>query len=376
MKTGTERFLIAVLFLGAQSCAAPTASPATQTSCAAPVEAIDAALAAKIDPLVDSAVARGFAGGVAVMKDGVVIYDRTAGSASLEENIPVTEETLFHVASITKYFTAALTMKAVEEGKFSLNDSVAVLAPETKMAERGVTFFDLLAHRSGLGASYVAENANDNDAALEALDNAPYDPDKAGHFRYSNDGYDLLGVLLERAYGRPYEDLLKEKIFAPACLRRASHWALVDVADPHVVSQPLRTVSERLRRRNYGMMGSAGLLITARDLAIYEAALTDGKILSDASLKEMIAPRGETRIGQATFGAFLSERPGTGPILNARGYEDWGDNAIMNHYLDSDIIVAVVTSRGPTEDSGAPPFRNELSEAIEKILIEESATAQ
>jgi D-alanyl-D-alanine carboxypeptidase len=349
---------------------APAKDITTDASCPAPPQEMDARLEAMIDPIVDSALERGFAGGVTVMKDGAVIYDRLAGSASLDENIPVTDETFFQVASIAKYYTAAMVMKAVEEGRFSLSDNIGVLAPDTKTAARGVTFLDLLSHASGLQSTYVAEAETQRDAALTAIDNTHVNEKSVGGFKYSNDGYDLLGVLLERAYDRPYEEILQEKIIEPSCLRHTSHWSLADLGDPRIVSQPLNGFPESLRHRNYGMMASAGLLTTAADLALYETALFGGKIVSRESLDEMIAPRGETRIGRATFGAFLEQETPLGPRLSARGSEDWGDNAIMNHYLDRGIIVAVVTSRGPAEDSGAPMFRNEISEAIEEVLAE------
>ncbi len=355
---------IAVLFL--VGCAA---EPPAAAECADPAVKPDAELAAAIDPVVESAARRGFAGGVAIMRGGVLVYSRTAGSASLSEDIPVTEETLFEVASVTKYFTAALVMNAVEEGKFSLDDSIAVLAPDTALAARGVTFRDLLSHQSGLGSTYVAEDETTADGALAAIDKTEIDEAKAGGFRYSSDGYDLLGVLLERAYGRPYEELLQEKIFAPACLSHASHWALADLTEPHVVSQPLRPFPESLRSRNYGMLASAGLLITAADLARFENALSNGSIINASPREEMIAPRGDTSIGKATFGAFLTDAGADGRLLRALGSEDWGDNAAMHHYLDKDVIVTVVTSRGPAEDSGGPLFRNELTEAIEAVLF-------
>ncbi len=341
--------------------------PATANIDCGPYSRITVAeLSAKIDPLVDDAIGRGFAGGVVVMKGGDVVYNRVAGSASLTEDVPVTEDTLFNVASIGKYFVATLALKAVEEELIVLDDSVGVAAPDIKLAARGVTLTDLLAHRSGLGSTYVAERETDQAKALAAIDAASYDPEKVGTFRYSNDGYDLLSILLERVYVRSFEDVFREKILKPACLDRPQFWSAIDVTDPTVVSQPLRALSADLRKRNYAMVSA--LMVTAEDLARYQAALARGAVLEQASLEELWAPRGKMSIGQATFGAFLSEHPALGRKFNARGYEDWGDNAILIHYLDQDIIVAVTTSRGPAEGSGAPPFRQELSDAIEEIL--------
>ncbi len=359
----------AMLLLSA--CSAPAsiaAAIANEKECTPLARDTDTALATNIDAVIDDALGRGFAGGVAVMQDGVVVYSRTAGSASLSENIPVTDETLFHVASITKYFTAALVLRAVEEGVIALDDPIAKYAPDMKLSARGVTIEDLLLHRSGLGSSYVAEQESDRDAALAAIDNAPFDAEKAGHYNYSNDGYDVLGILLERIYGRNYEALLREKLLTPACLERPRHWSRVDLSDPTVISQPLTPFPSELINRNYGMIASAGLLITAEDLAAYQWVLANGKVLSMQSIEALFAPRAERRSDHATFGGFRLEHYILGARLSARGYEDWGDNAIMIHYLDRNIIVAVVTSRGPALESGARPFRSELSAAIETLF--------
>ncbi|MEO1241295.1 MAG: serine hydrolase domain-containing protein [Pseudomonadota bacterium] len=369
MKSLLASCLTVALLLPA--CGAPTTVAASKTDekeCTPLLIKTDAALAARIDAVIDDALGRGFAGGVAIMQGGVVVYSRTAGSASLSENIPVTDETLFHVASITKYFTAALTLKAAEEGVIALDDPIAEYAPDMKLSARGVTIEDLLLHRSGLGSSYVTERETDRDAALASIDNAPFDPEKMGRFNYSNDGYDVLGILLERIYGRDYENLLREKILTPACLERPRHWSLVDLRDPLVLGQPLAPFPPELINRNYGMVASAGLLITAEDLAAYQWALTNGNVLSVQSIEALFAPRAERKSDYVTFGGFWREHDALGARLSARGYEDWGDNAILNHYLDRNIIVAVVTSRGPAEDTGARPFRSELSAAIETLL--------
>lgn len=358
------RRLYAVLLLVALQ----PASAAAESPCPPAARKPDGELARQIDPVVDAALADGFAGGVALMRDGSLIYERVAGFSDARGKVPVTDETLFHVASISKYFTAVLALAAVDEGRIGLADPVAAVAPGTRLAARGVTFLDLLAHRSGLGSSYVAERHANADEALAAVDSQPVDAEAAGRFRYSNDGYDLLAILLERAYGRPFEELAREKLFGPACLTAPRFWSEVELSDPAVVGQPLRPVSDGLRQRNYGMIGSAGLLVTATDLVRFEHAVASGRMLSPTALAELTAPRGEMRIGQAALGAFLVDHPQLGRVLSARGYEDWGDNAILNHYLERDLILAVVTSKGPAEASGAAAFRSRIAGAIEELL--------
>jgi CubicO group peptidase (beta-lactamase class C family) len=330
-------------------------------------EAPDTAVARALEEILDAAVEEGFAGGVAVLRRGEVVYARVAGHSDPAGTVPVTPATLFHVASITKYLTAILVLEAEQERKLSLDDPVTQHLRDLPPSFAGVSIGDLLAHRSGLGSSYAAESAHDPQAAVAAIAAAPRDPDRAGTFRYSNDGYDLLAVILERLHGLSYETIARRDVLRPAGLTGAGFWGETDLGDPAAVGQPLRPLPERLRRRNYGMLGSAGFLITALDLARLEAAVDGGLLLDPRSVDTLRAARTEVSIGRATYGAFLLADEVLGPCLSARGLEDWGDNAILNHYLDEDLIVAVVTSKGPLEGRGAP-FRDRISRAIADIL--------
>lgn len=130
----------------------------------------------------------------------------------------------------------------------------------------GVTISDLLSHRSGLGSSYVTEGETEALAAAAAIGAAPYDASRAGGFRYSNDGYDLLGIVLETTYGERYENLLRAKLLDRACLHGVAFWGETDLTDAHAVAQPPAGFPENLRRRNYGMLASSGILISATDL--------------------------------------------------------------------------------------------------------------
>jgi hypothetical protein len=130
----------------------------------------------------------------------------------------------------------------------------------------------------------------------------------------------------------------------------------------------LSAVPDKLKRRNYGMIGSAGYLTTAIDLAQLQNALARERILRRASLDALWSGHGTTSIGEVGFGNFVIAHPALGLINSARGAEEWGDNAILNHYRREDTIVAVVTSRGPKEGSG-DRFRDTISKAIEAILV-------
>jgi len=360
-------FCAAALMLGG-SCSEPSAvrEPAMGGS---------PTFAQRVDEIVERALADGFGGGVAVLRGDTVLYHRVAGYADGTRTTPVHEATLYHVASITKYLTACLVLVAVEEAVLSLDQPIDRWVPGSGMSDRGYTPRELLAHQSGLGTSYAAETHSEAAEALVALSEAPWDGSRRGSFRYSNDGYDLLAIVLERAYRRRYEELVREKLMEPAGITHFGFWGESELADPRRVGQPLEPLGDDFRRRSYGMLGSAGWLTTALDLARFERALERGRLLSADSIRELRAPRGVVSIGQATLGGFLGERPQLGGVLSARGFEDWGDNAILERYLEYDVIVAVVTSRGPAEGEGEP-FRSRISTAIAGELVQELKGAE
>jgi len=330
--------------------------------------AVDGALAHDLDLIVDKAVADGFGGQVAIMRDGVIVYSRAGGYADNDGEIPVRNDTLYHVASLTKYFTAVLTLKAAEDGLLKLSDPASAAFKGTPLASRDFSIDDLLSHRSGLRSTYAAESETNADAALAAIAESNAANVRDGDFHYANDGYDLLAILIERLYGKPYEAAFREKLAAPARLENIGFWGEAAISDPDIRGQPLKQVSANLSRRNYGMIGSAGLLITADELVRWQDALTRERVLTSDSLSQLYSPRLRLSIGDALYGAFLIKSPRLGEAISARGSEDWGDNAYLNDYRECGFIIAITTSRGPAEESGKPLFRDSLISAIEEKL--------
>lgn len=328
----------------------------------------DDALAHGLDLIVDKAVTDGFGGQVAIMRDGALVYSRAGGFADNDGEIPVRENTLYHVASLTKYFTAALTLKAVEDGLLKLSDPASAAFKGTPLASREFSIDDLLSHRSGLRSTYAAESETSADRALAAIAEANAANARDGDFHYANDGYDLLAILIERLYGKPYETAFREKLAAPAGLENFGFWDEAALNDPDIRGQPLKSVGANLSRRNYGMIGSAGLLITANELVRWQDALTRERVLTGDGLRQLYSPRLRLSIGNALYGSFLIASPRLGTAISARGSEDWGDNAYLNDYRDCGFIVAITTSRGPAEESGKPLFRDSLISAIEEKL--------
>ncbi|MBP5421914.1 MAG: beta-lactamase family protein [Paludibacteraceae bacterium] len=179
---------------------------------------------AKLDIYFDSIAPRCM-GSILIAQGDSVIYERKMGYADIETQTPITDTTLFKIGSITKSFTALLTLKAVEAGKLSLDDTLSKFFPNVNIPNAdSITIFHLLHHRSG-----IQDYMNDTEGAIFEYVYQPqtkeqmlerfshlktnFEPNAA--FRYCNTGYVLLAYILEQVNDKSYAELVKEQIAEP-----------------------------------------------------------------------------------------------------------------------------------------------------------------
>ena len=189
--------------------------------------------AAKIQQVLELAHKyRQFNGTALVAENGKVIYKGAFGMANMEWNIPNTPETKFRLGSITKQFTAVLTLQLVEQGKIKLDGKVSDYLPDyRKDIGDKVTMHHLLTHTSGI-PSYTSqpgffENVSRNPYKVAefvkqyASGDLEFDP--GSKYAYNNSGYFLLGAIIEQVTGKSYEQVLKENIFDPVGMKNTGY---------------------------------------------------------------------------------------------------------------------------------------------------------
>jgi len=238
---------------------------------------------------------------VAIVQDSEVVFAQGFGVANPNGD-PVTEETPFPIASMSKSLTAVAVMQLVESGALALEDSLGSLIPELAAADaRAVTVRHLLAHTSG----WTEQDGLwiDQDPGPDALErnvrrivNTPLDH-SIGEFEYSNANYDVLGYLVERISGEPFGDYMAEHVFGPLQMTRtftsedeAQTAGLVTGYYPYFgIVRPMR--SEFLP----GRVPSAWIMASAEDLShALIAHLNEGRY-GDATL---LSPGGMRRLHQ------------------------------------------------------------------------------
>ena len=202
---------------------------ATLWLCCAPTgTAQDAAklLEAKLEPYIELVMAAQEVPGLAigVVKDGEVIYAKGFGVRNLDTHEPMTADSLFHMASISKPFVATAVMQLVEQGKVDLDAPVVSYLPYFKLADehyKQITVRQMLSHTSGMPDvdDYGWGSGQDDDGALERYVRSLADRtlmfDPGTRFSYSNMAYEVLGDLVAKVSGRTFESYIKEHILNP-----------------------------------------------------------------------------------------------------------------------------------------------------------------
>lgn len=216
-----------------------------------------------------------------IIEDGQLVYKRGYGMADLEHDVPISSQTVFRIASTSKQFTATCIALLAEQGKLSLDDDIRQYLPDLPAYEWIITIRHLIHHTSGLRdylelmelAGKRSDDFYTDDEVMallarqKTLNFAPGD-----EYLYSNTGYYLLGVIVERASGRSLREFAEENIFGPLGMedthfhddytevvpRRAAGYSLGEDGDCWIDMTTL------------GMVGDGGLFTTVEDLFLWD----------------------------------------------------------------------------------------------------------
>jgi len=335
---------------------------------------------------------------VAIAK-GDRIWSAGFGKADLEQDVPVTAESLFRTASVAKWFTATAAMRLVESGDLDLDKPIQQYCPQFPQKPWPITSRQLLSHMAGIRHNYGQNGEKPaTDAERKAFDEAmrrerisgitrytdviqPLDLFKNDPLlfqpgtstRYSSLGYRLLGCVLEGAAHKPYRALMRELVFIPAGMksiveddaqaiipRRVAGYS--KTPDNTIVRAEFRDVSENLP--------AGGYLATAEDLARFVLAFRSGKLVSTATRDRMIehpklangAPA-PNPVGDPPYyyaiGIMVDPRDEQPAWFHTGGQS--GASTLLFYFPKSDVTVALMTNM----DGGA--IRESLARQIEKL---------
>lgn len=290
---------------------------------------------------------------VAVLTDGQVRYANGYGFADIERQVPVRADTPFLVASITKMFTAIGTMLLVQDGKVRLDAPVSDYVEGLPPHWRPATVRQLLGHTSGINSftnhdappcgRRVEEKYYNQQDVIAEVSCLPLEFRPGTSWSYSDSGYFVLGLLIERVSGQPYENYLRQKIFKPLGMKTMRLMGPMGVADRRAVGY--RWERGRLTRApllNPVIEGPGGGLVgNVYDLARFDAALSDDRLLPQAALREMWKPLG---MGTAIYGLGFGMRPIQG--MPQVGHTGGGPGTATSfaRFVDHGVTVVVLAN--------------------------------
>ncbi|MEZ4861006.1 MAG: serine hydrolase domain-containing protein [Caldilineaceae bacterium] len=291
---------------------------------------------------------------LAVIKDGVTMIEKSYGFANLEHGSPATSDTVYQIASITKGFTAAAIMLLVADGKLSLDEALDRFRPGLPDPANTITIRQLIMHASGIpqwaldwDCEELTVDKIDQHAFGRPLNFAP-----GAQFEYVDTNYNILGMIIHQLTGAPYDAFLHERIFQPLRMNATCHndWRAVipNRADGYEREDGRVYRVPRMIWRGINLSPSipanaanGGLLSTLSDLIKWDAALTNGTILSHRQQEELwsplILPDGEVA---------------SGPVQNFRSHKlfnfaggAFGFTTCMARFVEDGLTVIILTNQ-------------------------------
>jgi CubicO group peptidase (beta-lactamase class C family) len=302
-----------------------------------------------------------FAGAVLIGHRGRIVFQKAVGFANRESRTPNTLDTQFRNGSMNKMFTATAVMQLVEAGKLSLDDTVGKVMTDYPNADvaRKVTIRHLLGHTGGTGDFFGPEFTKNRLTLKTHVDyvglfgaRAPlHEP--GAEFRYSNYGMVLLGAIIERVSGVSYFDYVRTHVFEPAGMTSTGSLPESETV-PNRSTGYMRSNDAWVPNTDtlpWSGTAAGGGYSTVGDFFRFAEALQSGKLVSSASLTQMITPGLNSQYG---FGMSLTGEGATRSVGHAGGAP--GQNGDLRVFPESGYVIVALSNLDPPAASRMVDF--------------------
>ena len=294
---------------------------------------------------------------LAVIKKGEVIYKKGYGSANLEYDIPITPSTVFHVASVSKQFTAFAVAMLAQQGKLSLDDDIRRHLPEVPDFGKTITIWHLIHHISGMRdqwellavAGWRLDDVITKEHILKMVKNQKelnFEPGE--QYLYCNTGFTLLAEIVARVTGKSFREWTKKNIFEPLNMSDTQfyddHERIVKNRAYSYV--PVKDDGFKKRRLNYANVGATSLFTTAEDMAKWVKNFDDGRV-GGTDVIEQMHEQGVLNNGKKisyAFGLVIGEHKGLKTVSHSGG--DAGYRSHVVRFPEQEFAVVVLSNLG------------------------------
>ena len=307
----------------------------------------DSQIAARIESYLKPFIETGnFSGAVLVARSGKVVFRQAYGMSNYELSVPNSAETRFHIASVSKPFTAAAILQLQEQGKLSVSDPVARFVGMTN-GDR-ITIEHLLTHTSGIPnindlSDYdtFARSPHQVEDLVGKFANLALDFQPGTNYRYSNSNYNLLALILEKVSGESYGNYVQKHILDPAGMHDTGHDGDALRLVPRAASGYEPAGVDSYEKATYldwsNKTGNGSLYSTVDDLLRLDRALNSDIVLKKATRDRYFVEGKGNR-----FGWFQRKR-GTHRVMSSNGRSP-GFTAQLDRFPDDDVTVIVLSN--------------------------------
>lgn len=306
----------------------------------------------------------GVGGVILVAQHGKVIYKKALGKANMELNIPLSNHHLFRIGSITKQFTAVAVLQLMEKGLLKLDDDITRYIADYPAHGNIISIGNLLSHTSGIKNYTEIENISPdlmrrNNSAIDLINlfkDKPLDFLPGTDFKYSNSNYVLLGYIIEKLSGKPYEQYITDNIFTPVGMNNAFYdtpekviagriSGYVEIGDNKAVN------ADYLHPSNAFAAGA--LMMTVDDLFKWHKGLYGYRILMKESLIKAFTPfsLNSGKKIKYGFGWELDSLAGSSTIQHGRNINGFSAYEV---YLPIEDIYVACFSNGINKNTKTP----------------------
>ncbi len=315
---------------------------------------------------------------IAVVRNGEPIHVGTYGLAGIAHDAPVTEQTVFELASLTKQMTALAITTLVEEERLRLDDRLTDYVADAPDAWAGITVDQLLTHMAGL-AHRFEETVDDvllveyeRDDMLASAKATPMLSEPGTDWSYSDQGYFLLGVIIEEVTGRSFADYMQSTFFEPLGMKQ-THLLDQRRIVPHL-AQGYAWKNGALQRNRrvwqFELASHFGVMSSLRDMMSWEAELAEPEVIDRGALEATWEIRREFDVGSSCdrwgYARGWQTRVVDGRrILEHGGYAGTG----YIRFLDDGLSIIVLTNREDAPDELSPVAVGwEVAHAVEPAI--------
>ncbi|MBL4659014.1 MAG: beta-lactamase family protein [Alcanivoracaceae bacterium] len=334
----------------------------------------------RINAFVQSEMQRGNIPGlsVAVIRRGKILKVTSYGFANLELNVAVNKHSVFELASLTKQFTAMAILMLAEENKLALDDHITRFIKDVPDGWKAITIKQLLSHSAGLKHRFeqtfngVFMTDYSTDEMLRSAKSTAMNATPGTDWEYSDQGYFLLGLIIERITGQSYATFLDKRLFEPLGMKETYLLEQASIIPNRVAGY---TVSEEkiknIRRTwQFGLSSHFGVMSSISDMIKWEKSLYGRKVVSDLVLSKLWSPAYIFRENTDTmsilaygFGWWIKQQNGR-RFVEHSGYT----GTAYFRDLETQLGIIVLTNRDQPSGQGTIDIAHGIAKIVDPTI--------